>query len=86
MFYWNTCPEMPNTGKHYLGNKEWVGNADYTKLGEYKTKERAIEILDEIEKFITTRIINTGTYEENDLLLKSEIVKNQIKVFVMPKE
>lgn len=49
IFYWNTCPEMPNTGKHYLGNKEWVGNADYTKLGEYKTKERAIEVLDEIQ-------------------------------------
>ncbi len=50
IFYWNTCPEMPNTGKHYLGNKEWVGNADYTKLGEYNTKERAIEVLDEIQE------------------------------------
>ena len=57
IFYWNTCPEMPNTGKHYLGNKEWVGNADYTKLGEYNTKERALEILDEIQEILKPKII-----------------------------
>ena len=65
----------------------WGGTKDnYRSLGKYSTEERAMQVMDEIENFITIRMKNTGTYEENDLLIKSEIVKNQIKIFEMPEE
>ena len=31
---------------------EFKENADYTKLGEYNTKERALEVLDEIQEIL----------------------------------
>ena len=52
MFYYCTCSEMENLGEHYIGNREWVADKDYTLLGKYKTKERALEVLGEIQKFI----------------------------------
>ena len=99
IFYWNTCPEMQNTGKHYLGNKEWAGIADYTKLGEYKTKERALEVLDEIQDILKPTIITTS-YEcecknnptnkmKFDLEMvpqKTEIQELSTYVYEMPKE
>lgn len=74
IFYWNTCPEMPNTGKHYLCNKEWVGNADYTKLGEYNTKERALEVLDKIQEVVK--------HKYSDYI----IGKNDFMILEMPEE
>ena len=83
IFYWNTCPEMPSAGKHYLGNKEWIGNTDYTKLGEYATKERALEVLDEIQK----QIYNCGksVIETDDNGIPSNL-KYYSNVYEMPKE
>ena len=84
IFYWNTCPEMPNTGKHYLGNKEWVGNADYTKLGEYKSKERALEVLDEIQHSFTSKRGMITSQSANSI----EFIpyNDQIVIYEMPKE
>ena len=85
---------MPNTGKHYLGNKEWVGNADYTKLGEYNTKERALEILDEIQNILHPKLIITPKEDIKDFEVEMKIVPQlecDIKelstyVYEMPKE
>lgn len=49
IFYFNTCPEMESTGRNVILNKEWIGEKDCIELGEYKTKERALEVLDEIQ-------------------------------------
>ena len=56
------------------------------KLATYKTKERAIEVLDEIQNFICIEIHeNNINYEEADLILKGKIVDSLCKVYQMPK-
>lgn len=50
LFYHNTCSEMENLGEHYIGNREWIADKDYTLLGKYKAKERALEVLNEIQE------------------------------------
>ena len=52
IFYFNTCPEMESTGRNVILNKEWIGEKNCIELGEYKTKERALEVLDEIQENI----------------------------------
>ena len=49
LFYFNTCNEMASVGENYILNKMWIGDKDCVVLGKYKTKERALEILDEIQ-------------------------------------
>lgn len=56
-------------------------------LGKYKTKERAKEILNQIQQLITINIsLNNNSYEYNDLFLKSSISCNMLKIFEMPLE
>jgi len=62
------------------------GNGRAT-LGTYATKERAIEVLDEIENFIYTEVnIVNSLYEEADIEIKSKILCNMAKIFEMPEE
>ena len=51
-------------------------------LGAYKTIERALEVLDEIQKIFDFRIENKN-YQEADLLLKANMFP---KIYQMPKE
>lgn len=53
-----------------------------TMLGYYKTKEKAIEVLNEIQKQFDFKIENK-CYEEADLLLKANMFP---KIYQMPKE
>ena len=47
-----------------------IGNSSYYELGEYKTKERAIEVLDEIQKAIEDLSTDATMYE---VMMKPEI-------------
>jgi len=51
-------------------------------LGKYSTKERALEVLDEIEKIFDFRIVDKS-YQEIDLFLKANMFP---KIYKMPKE
>ena len=53
-----------------------------TDLGSYKTKERALEVLDEIQNIFSLKIENKS-YEESDLVLKAKMLNS---VYEMPKE
>lgn len=53
-----------------------------TTLGEYKTKERAIEILDEIQNIFSLNIKNKH-YDEADLILKAKMLDS---CYEMPEE
>lgn len=56
-------------------------------LGTYKTKERALEVLDEIQNFICIEIHeNNISYEKADLILKGKIVDSLCKVYQMPEK
>ena len=57
------------------------------ELGIYKTKERALEVLDDIQNFMTIEIHEDNiTYEQGDLILKEKIVNNLCKIYRMPQE
>lgn len=62
-------------------------NDYHVKLGTYATKERALEVLDDIQNFICIEIYEDDIdYEEADLILKGKIVDSLYKVYQMPKE
>ena len=73
IFYFNTCSEMESTGRNVILNKEWIGEKNCIELGEYKTKERALEVLDEI----SNKIKNQFIVEVNGLLRPEDISAEQ---------
>ena len=62
-------------------------NCDETYLGTYGTKERALEVLDEIQDFITTSVhFVRSEYEQADIEVKTKILCNMAKIYTMPEE
>lgn len=59
-----------------------VWNNNYMCVGAYKTKERALEILDEIQKFMGPKD-RKAEYKEIDLVLKTYMIP---RVYKMPKK
>ena len=58
-----------------------------TLLGEYATKERALEVLNEIQNLIFTRfVVEKSTYEQADIEVKCHILCNMSKIYEMPQE
>lgn len=65
-------------------------NTEYELLGQYKSKERALEVLDEINEILQLKLCTTlGTFEE---IFKGytekqlRLVLKQMAVYEMPKE
>lgn len=78
--------EIQATGNERIGYlmyglKDYSANA--VMLGKYKTKERALEVLDEIQKFIEE--FNTVTAELDEYGDVAN-VEHHKKVYEMPKE
>ena len=79
-------------GVNYQDNKQIIANYTpelyensggyYELLGTYKTKERALEVLDEIQNIFSLKIENKS-YEEADLILKAKMLDS---CYQMPKE
>lgn len=77
---------------NYQNNKQIIANympelyensgGYYELLGTYKTKERALEVLDEIQNIFSLKIENKS-YEEADLILKAKMLDS---CYQMPKE
>lgn len=58
---------------------------DMALMGKYKTKERALEVLDDIERLIFTKFkVENATYEQADIEVKSSILCNMSKIYTMP--
>ena len=67
----NYMPDFyPNSGEYY------------ELLGIYESKERALEVLDEIQNIFSLKIENKS-YEEADLILKAKMLDS---CYQMPKE
>ena len=58
----------------------------FVKLGFYKSKERAIEVLDEIQSRICPDVTVKGNNEELDILIKAQMLNYMITVYQMPEE
>ena len=100
IFYFNTCPEMESTGRNVILKKEWIGEKNCIELGEYPTKERALEVLDEIQKILMppiTVLVNKEFAREDMKTITNEdvvFVRNDAEVkplyddyvYEMPKE
>lgn len=56
------------------------------KLAEYKTEERALAVLNEIQEMMSTELKIKGDYEECDLYIKTMILNTMIKVYQMPEK
>ena len=55
-------------------------------LGTYKSKERAIEVLDEIQERISPKFNYEGNNEEVDVFIKTQMLNSMIAVYQMPEE
>lgn len=88
---------LSQDGKHFFQNPKlsvetmnsywYIFDEDtQTILGEYKSEERAIEVIKEIYNFLSTSSSHDGNYEELDLFVKSKIWESMLKVHKMPKE
>lgn len=70
----------------YVKEKDkWVVE-DCDNLGYYSTRKRALEVLDEIEKMMRLNLTTNGTYQQNDLTIKGNILGFMVKIYEMPKE
>ena len=80
-------------------NETGIFNADtYTLLGKYNSKERALEVLDEIQDLLKTKVIVTDDKQQminsNGVIYSIDIIKNintdiqelSTYVYEMPKE
>lgn len=68
-------------------DKKIVGYNGYcVKLGEYKSKGRALEVLNDIQKTITINETISGSYEEQDTTIKALFLKYQTRIYQMPEE
>lgn len=56
----------------------------YDSLGVYKSKERALEVLDEIQKIVSPNFNFNGSNEEADLFVKTQILNCMIRFYQMP--
>lgn len=56
-------------------------------LGKYKTKSRAFEVLDEIQKSLSSDFNFNGDYEHLDILIKTKMINGLYGViYEMPKD
>ena len=80
------CDDIAVNGRCVVGYFD--RNIIYERdLGLYGTRKRALEVLDEIQNAIYTEVkSNNTTYEQADIEIKSNILCNMSKIYVMPKE
>lgn len=57
---------------------------DLGEYGDFEDRTRALEVLDDIENFITVQESLNGDYELVDLKIKSLIALNINKIYIMP--
>ena len=62
--YLKECPESKKCFIRIVSVKKNTLNLPFTTLGTYKTKKRALEVLDEIEQYIIGKIIIPTSYSE----------------------
>ena len=82
--------ELIKVNDLYIFDNEINVNNGIT-IGKYKSEERAVEVINEIENMLKVRVITHGSYENMDLIVKSKmvsnmVVSNMVKVYDMPKE
>ena len=57
--------------KQFLNNDYYIYSSETGIIGTYKSKERALEVLDEIQERISPKFNYKGNNEEADLFIKT---------------
>lgn len=84
-----------------VDNIKWFGGELYTNdivfletikdgvrylLGIYSNGKRALEVLDDIQRFLQINLSLDLDYETADIVLKSTMLSNMVRIYNMPKE
>ena len=82
----NLVKTINKIGLHYLNKNMIIANYQpdfvgtqgeyYEKLGTYKTKERALEVLDEIQNILKPTIKIKYEYDDNQPIMNGEWLKS----------
>lgn len=82
-----------NIGLHYADKTMIIadycdyGNGEYYELlGKYKSRERALEVLEEIKDMMSIKCEFNGKTEIIDVQIKALMLGNMSKVVEMPKD
>lgn len=78
--------EISHLDVYSLSENNWTIEDCGNDLGTYKSKERALEVLDDIQSRISPGFNYKGNNEEADLFIKMQILNSMIAVYQMPKE
>ena len=57
-----------------------------TILGEYKSEERAKEVIKDIVNMMIINFNTSGTFDAVDIRIKTKMLETMVKVYEMPKE
>ena len=63
-----------------------VDNNTQTILGEYKSEERAKEVIKDIVNMMIIDFNTSGTFDAVDIRIKTKMLETMVKVYEMPKE
>lgn len=85
LVYTNNFYIMKTRGEEKYEISYFDGDS-FVKLGFYKSKERAIEVLDEIQERISPKFNYEGNNEEVDVFIKTQMLNSMIAVYQMPEE
>lgn len=88
---------LSQDGKHFFQNPKLsvetmndrgyiVDNSTQTILGEYKSEERAKEVIKDIVNMMIINLDTSGTFDAVDIRIKAKMLDTMVKVYEMPKE
>lgn len=88
---------LSQDGKHFFQNPKLsvetmngyghiVDDSTQTILGEYKSEERAKEVIKDIVNMMIIDFNTSGTFDAVDIRIKTKMLETMVKVYTMPKE
>lgn len=88
---------LSQDGKHFFQNPKLsvetmngygyiVDDDTQTILGEYKSEERAKEIIKDIVNMMIIDCDTRGTFDAVDIRIKTKMLETMVKVYEIPKE
>lgn len=88
---------LSQDGKHFFPNPKLsvetmngygyiVDDSTQTILGEYKSEERAKEVIKDIVNMMIIDFNTSGTFDAVDIRIKTKMLETMVKVYTMPKE
>lgn len=88
---------LSQDGKHFFQNPKLsvetmngygyiVDDSTQTILGEYKSEERAKEVIKDIVNMMIINFNTSGTFDAVDIRIKTKMLETMVKVYEIPKE